>query len=89
MDFSIISVKIVPRSSKNQIVGWQGEVLKIKIKSPPVDGEANAELLRFLAEKLDIAKNKIEIIKGQNAKNKLLRIYKPDILAKLKRIGMQ
>jgi uncharacterized protein (TIGR00251 family) len=89
MDFSIIPVKIVPRSSKNQIVGWQGDVLKIKIKSPPVDGEANAELVRFLAEALDIPKSKIEIIKGQSAKNKLLRIYKPDILAELKRIDMQ
>lgn len=79
MDFSIISVKIVPRSSKNQIVGWQGDVLKIKIKAPPVDGEANAELVRFLAEVLDIPKNKIEIIKGQSAKNKLLKIFAPKV----------
>ena len=44
----IFNVRVVPKSSKSEIVGELGGALKIKIKSPPIDGAANAELIRVL-----------------------------------------
>ena len=69
-----LSVYVVPRSSRSEIVGMHGNALKIKLKAPPVDGAANKELIRFLAEKLKISKSKIKILKGQNQKNKVISI---------------
>lgn len=71
----IIKIKVIPRSSKNEIVGEMADgVLKIKLKAPPVDGEANKELIEFLAKEWDISRNSIQIIKGERSKNKTIKI---------------
>lgn len=41
-DWLIFEVRVVPRASKSEIVGEFGGALKLRIASPPVDGEANA-----------------------------------------------
>lgn len=70
-----IKIKLLPRSSINQIVETDetGEI-KIKIKSPPVDGEANKELIKFLSKEWDIPKSHIKIIKGEKSKHKLIEL---------------
>ena len=81
----VFNVRVVPNSSKSQIIGEFDNALKIKIAAPPVDGAANAELIKFLAKKLDLAKNAVEIIGGQNSKNKQVKIHniEPGILSEL------
>ncbi len=69
-----IKVKIITRAKRHQIVGWQGDVLKIRIAGAPVDGRANEALLDFLAKKWQIAKSEIKIIRGLKSKNKILEI---------------
>jgi uncharacterized protein (TIGR00251 family) len=69
-----ISVQISANAPKNQIVGWQGDRLKIKVKAPAVEGKANAELLRFLGETLKIRPNCLQILRGETAKLKVIRI---------------
>lgn len=70
-----IKIKLLPRSSINQIMETDetGE-MKIKIKSPPVDGEANEKLIRFLSKEWDVPKSKIKIIKGEKSKHKVIEI---------------
>ena len=75
----VFNLRVVPNSSKSEIVGEFDGALKIKIAAPPVDGAANAELIRVLAKKIGVAKNSIEIIGGQNSKNKQVKIYDCDI----------
>lgn len=70
----ILSVYIVPRSSKTEIVGPYGDALKIKLNAPPVDGKANEELVYFLSKKLKISKSNIKMISGFNQKRKVLSI---------------
>jgi TIGR00251 family protein len=65
---------IQPKSSKNEIVGIHDGKLKIKITAPPVDGKANAELVEFLSDILDIPKRQIEITKGDTGRNKTVII---------------
>jgi len=70
----VFSVWVQPRSSKNEICGLYGDAIKIKLTSPPVEGEANEGLIEFFAKRLDISKGKIEIISGHKSKSKLVRI---------------
>ena len=65
---------IQPRSSKNKICGLQGESLKIRLTSPPVDGAANKMCIKLLAKKLNIASSRISIVSGQKVRNKVIRI---------------
>lgn len=69
-----LSVQISANAPRNQIVGWQGDRLKIKVKAPAVEGKANAELLRFLGETLEIRPNSLQIVRGETAKLKVIRI---------------
>lgn len=70
----IFSVRVIPRSSKTEIVGEQDGALKIKLKSPPVDGAANDELVRFLSKSLNVPRSNIEIVSGHTSRSKRVRI---------------
>jgi len=65
-----IRVHIQPRASKTEIVGLYGEALKIRIASPPVDGQANAELYRFLARQLGVPQQYVQVISGSSSRQK-------------------
>ncbi len=75
----IINLLISPYASKTQIIGWQddgkgGKALKIKVAAPPVDGQANSEIIRFLAKEWGISKSSLEITGGSASRNKSLKI---------------
>ena len=69
-----LTVSIVPNSSKTQIVGLYNDMLKVKLKSPPADNAANEELVRFLADQLNVLHKNVEIIRGHTKKRKILSI---------------
>lgn len=73
-DSCIINVRVVPRSSKVSIEAIGQDLYKIKLTSPPVEGEANEQLVRVLAGKLSIPSNRIEIISGAKSRLKRVRI---------------
>ncbi len=73
-DAVIFNVRVVPRASKSEIVGEHGGALKIRIAAPPVDGAANAELIKVLAKKFGVSKSSVEIIGGQTSKMKKVKI---------------
>ena len=68
------SVRVVPRSSRNQIVGVEGGALKIKLTAPPVEGAANTALIEFIAGWLGVRRGVVSIISGDKARNKLVRV---------------
>ena len=70
----IFDVRVVPRASKCEIVGEHDGALKVRIASPPVDGAANAELIRFLAKSFRIPRGDVEIVGGESSKNKRVRM---------------
>jgi uncharacterized protein (TIGR00251 family) len=70
----VFAVRVIPRSSKSEIVGEMDGALKVKINAPAVDGAANAELIKFLAKQLKIAKSAVEITNGQTSRCKQVRI---------------
>lgn len=73
-DGYILKIQVKTGSKKNGVEGIENDVLKIKLKSQPVDGLANIELLEILAELLGVPKSKIEITKGAFCKYKIIKI---------------
>lgn len=74
----IINVRVVPRAAKDGVAGLLGtEALKIRIQAPPVEGKANAYLVKFLSKRWKISRSDIEILSGETGRNKRIRISNP------------
>ena len=69
-----ITVRVIPRSSKTEILGEHDGAVKVKLSSPPVEGAANDELVRLLAKEFGISRSAVNIISGQTSKTKRVRI---------------
>jgi uncharacterized protein (TIGR00251 family) len=66
----ILTVQVVPRASRNEVVGIHGDALRIRLRAPPVDGAANAALIAFLAETLGVRQRQVEILSGHTSRRK-------------------
>lgn len=77
----LLNVRVQPRASQDEIVGPHGtESLKVRITAPPIDGKANAHLIKFLAKAFGVPKNQVELIKGTTGRDKRLAISNPKCL---------
>jgi uncharacterized protein (TIGR00251 family) len=70
----ILSVRLQPRAARNEIVGPHGDSLKIKVTAPPVDSAANEALVQLLADRLDLARNRIELVRGHTSRQKSVHL---------------
>ena len=70
----IFSVKARPRSSKSKVTGEHEGSLKVNLKAPPVDGEANLECCRLLARTLGVPRSQVQIVSGLRGKMKRVKI---------------
>ena len=75
----ILSLRVQPKASRDELL-WQGEQLKLRITAPPVDGQANAHLVAFLAKLFRVAKRDVEILSGETGREKRIRIRSPQQL---------
>lgn len=69
-----ISVRLQPRASKNEVLGWQGETLRVRVTAPPVEGEANTALIQVLAAALKLPKSAFRLAAGRASRNKIVDI---------------
>lgn len=76
-DDLILPILLQPKASRDKILGWHGDELKIAITAPPVDGKANAHLLKFLSKQFKVSKSAITIESGELSRHKRLRIHSP------------
>lgn len=73
-DDVVLTLHVQPGARKTEIAGQHGEALKIRLAAPPVDGKANDCLIAFVAERLDIAKSRLELVSGQSNRAKRVRV---------------
>ncbi len=73
----VLSIKAQPKSSKDQFCDPIAGHLKIKITSPPVDGKANAHLIKFIAKSFGVSKSAVELISGECSKLKRIKVKSP------------
>jgi uncharacterized protein (TIGR00251 family) len=88
-DGVLLHVLIQPRASRNQVVGVQQQALKIRVTAPPVEGAANKECLKLLADLLDASPAQLDIISGHKARRKIILIRGLPVQAILDRFSQQ
>jgi len=69
-----LSVRAQPRASRSEVAGEHDGALKVRLAAPPVDGEANRELVRFLAKLLDVARSRVTVVAGETGRNKVVEV---------------
>ena len=74
-DGVLLSIKLQPRASSNQIGEPLGNELRVKVTAPPVDAAANAALLRLLADTLGCARNRVELLHGHASRHKTVKLH--------------
>jgi len=73
----VLSLHVQPGARKTEIAGLHGEALKIRLAAPPVDGKANAELLRFLASVFGVPQRAVQLLRGESSRQKTVRVTRP------------
>ncbi len=76
-DGLVLRLYIQPKASRDSIVGLHGDEVKVAITAPPIDGKANAHLVKFLAKQFRVAKSQITIEKGELGRHKQVKIIHP------------
>ena len=71
---------IQPKASRDAIIGLHGDEVKIAITAPPVDGQANAHLVKFLAKQFRVPKSQVSIEKGETGRHKHIVITEPQLI---------
>ena len=79
-DGLVLRLYIQPKASRDSIVGLHGDELKVALTAPPVDGQANAHLVKFLAKQFRVAKSQVLIEKGELGRHKQIKISHPQQL---------
>lgn len=80
-DDLLIKLRVQPRAGHTGFGEPLGGALKVKLKAPPIDGRANAELVRFVADSFGVSRGAVELVRGQQGRTKQLRVKKPSRLA--------
>lgn len=73
-DSVLLRVRVQPRASRDEIVGWDGATLRVRVSAPPVEGEANAALADLLARSLRVPQSAVTLVRGAHGRDKLVRI---------------
>lgn len=70
----IIRVRVIPNAEQSEIVGRIGSTVRLKVAAPDIDGEANRELCRFLAEFFEVRPKMVKIVRGEKGREKTVEI---------------
>jgi uncharacterized protein (TIGR00251 family) len=70
----MLTVRVLPRASRNQVVGVEQGAIKIRLTAPPVEGAANAALIELVAEWLGVRKSAVSIVSGESARHKRVQV---------------
>ena len=76
----LLQLRIQPRANRDEIVGPHGDSLKVRITTPPVDGKANAHLIKFLARAFGVSRSAVELLGGEAGRNKRVGVTAPQTL---------
>ncbi len=69
-----LAIKAIPNAPRNALAGWLGDMLKVKVHAPALEGRANDELCEFLAETLSLHRRAVTLVQGDKSRQKLVQI---------------
>lgn len=70
----IIRVRVIPNAEESDVVGRIGSTIRLKVAAPEIDGEANKELCRFLADFFEVKPRMVKIVRGERGREKTVEI---------------
>lgn len=73
-DSALLRVRVQPRAGSDEVVGWYGATLRVRVHAAPVDGEANQALLALLARAFRVPRSAVTLVRGSHARDKLIRV---------------
>jgi uncharacterized protein (TIGR00251 family) len=76
-DALVLTLHVQPGAKRTEIAGAHGDALKIRLAAPPVDGKANAALVRYLAGAFGVPMGQVTLVRGDSSRQKVLRIERP------------
>jgi uncharacterized protein (TIGR00251 family) len=69
-----LELKVIPHASRDEIAGWLGGALKVKLRAPALEGRANDALVEFIAGRLALPRRAVALIRGEKSRHKVVRI---------------
>jgi hypothetical protein len=82
-----LELKVIPNAPRNELAGWLGPVLKVKVHAPALEGRANDELLDFLAATLRVPRRDVTLLRGDKSRRKVVKIASLDAATLQARLG--
>lgn len=82
-----LELKVIPNAPRNEIAGWLGTALKVKVHAPALEGRANDELLAFLADHLGLPRRSVTLLRGDKSRQKVVQIDGLDLAEVKTRLG--
>lgn len=70
----LLHVRVQPRASRNQVLGWQGTALRVRVTAAPSEGRANRAVAELLAEACGVPLSSVELVRGAGTRDKLFRV---------------
>lgn len=70
-----IQVRVVPRSSREEVAGVSEGAIRIRLTAPPLENRANEALVRFLSRALGVSRSQVELVAGERGRNKVVRVH--------------
>jgi uncharacterized protein len=69
-----LAVRVQPRASRDEILGWRDGVLRVRVTAPPVDGGANAAVVALVAGALGVKVSAVRLVRGERARDKVVSV---------------
>jgi uncharacterized protein (TIGR00251 family) len=69
-----IAIHVTPKAARNEVDGWRGGELVVRVTAPPEGGKANAAVCRVLAQALGTSKSSVRVVKGETSRHKLVEL---------------
>jgi uncharacterized protein (TIGR00251 family) len=71
---TLLRVRVQPRATRDEIVGWRADTLGVRVTAPPVEGRANAAVAALLAGVLGLPSSAVRVVRGERGRDKWLRV---------------
>ena len=84
---SLLHVRVQPRARRNEVLGWQGRALRVRVIAAPEAGEANRAVIELLADAFDVPLSSVELVRGGASRDKLFRVRHLSLDALRGRLG--
>jgi len=84
---SRIEVRLRPRGGGDELLGLRDGVLQARVSAPPVDGRANRALCRLIAKRIGVAPSRVEVVRGEKSRDKVVRVFGIDSRALLEALA--